>query len=71
MSYLGIRFVRVLGHTPAKSTKLTGADGFDCLYRRALRFNEISGTIPDIATLTKLVFLCAAIPSNMACTCVA
>eukprot|EP00965_Chrysotila_dentata_P259139 6213456-Pleurochrysis_carterae.AAC.2 len=46
-------------------------DVFDCLYRRLLGVNEISGTIPDVAALTNLVQLYAAMPLDMACTCVA
>eukprot|EP00965_Chrysotila_dentata_P070257 2320291-Pleurochrysis_carterae.AAC.1 len=63
MKYLGIRFVCVQGEHPNKADK---ADAFDCLYRRGLAFNKISGTIPDIAALTNLGYLCAAMPLNMA-----
>eukprot|EP00965_Chrysotila_dentata_P045254 1503644-Pleurochrysis_carterae.AAC.1 len=68
MRYLRIRFVRVQGQHPNKSDK---ADGFHRLYCRGLDDNELSGTIPDVAVLTNLLRLCAAMPLNMACTCVA
>eukprot|EP00965_Chrysotila_dentata_P094654 3130332-Pleurochrysis_carterae.AAC.1 len=63
-----IRFVSVQGEHPNEANK---ADNFDCLYYRYLRDNEISGTIPDVAALTGLRILYAAMPSNIACICVA
>eukprot|EP00965_Chrysotila_dentata_P085769 2830019-Pleurochrysis_carterae.AAC.1 len=66
MRYLRICLVRVQGEHPNNADK---ADNFECLYCRNLRDNEISGTIPDVAAL--VLTMCAAMPLNMACTCVA
>eukprot|EP00965_Chrysotila_dentata_P011795 386972-Pleurochrysis_carterae.AAC.1 len=67
MRYLKICLLRVQGEHPYKADN---ADGFECLYCRYLGLNKISGTIPDVAALTVLSLLCAAMPLNMACTCV-
>eukprot|EP00965_Chrysotila_dentata_P038999 1296367-Pleurochrysis_carterae.AAC.1 len=68
MRYLRICLVRVQGEHPNKADN---ADDFECLYCRAFGTNKISGTIPDVAALTNLNAVYAAMPVHMACTCVA
>eukprot|EP00965_Chrysotila_dentata_P032989 1098786-Pleurochrysis_carterae.AAC.1 len=68
MRYLRICLVRVQGEHPNKADN---ADCFECLYCRYGSTTKLSGTIPDVSALTKLAYLCAAMPLNMARTCVA